>query len=73
MGKVFSAITSIFGGGAPKAKAEPLSTKAVTSELQDDAAASKKGRAALYATQGGVGGQELSPDQVQRRPTLLGN
>lgn len=73
MGKVFSAVTSLFGGGYPKASAAPLSVAAPVAEVQDQATQSKKSRAALYATEGGAAGEELNPDQVKKRPTLLGN
>ena len=33
----------------------------------------KKARSALYATEGGVQGQELAAGEVNKRNTLLGN
>lgn len=54
-------------GGAPK-----VSTAAVT-QTQEEKKKAKTGRSALYETGGGVNGQELTPDEVKRRNTLLGN
>lgn len=73
MGKVFKAVTSIFGGGAPKAQAAPVTVQPAVDDVQEGQRAAKTGRAALYATEGGASGEELNPDQVKRRPTLLGN
>lgn len=53
--------------------AAPTSTKAAVDETkaaQDDM---KKKRVSLFATEGGVAGQELEPNQVSKRNTLLGN
>jgi len=70
MGKLFSAIF----GGAPKAKApEPVKTKESVKGAEEDKGATKRRRANLFETEGGVAGQELSPEQVQKRPTLFGN
>lgn len=65
MGKVVKAILG--GGDVPKAS---------TQSREDTKAASrkaKKSRSALFETEGGVAGEELSPDAVTKRPTLLGN
>jgi hypothetical protein len=54
-------------GGSPK-----VSTAAVT-QTEEEKKKAKSGRSALYETEGGVTGQELNPDEVRRRSTLLGN
>jgi hypothetical protein len=74
MGKVFKAVTSILGfGSAPKARANPVSTATQKEEIADQSNTAKATRAALYGTEGGAVGEELDPNQVKRRPTLLGN
>lgn len=65
MGNVIGAI--IGGGKSPKASSQPAQD---TTEAQRKA---KDSRAALFATEGGVAGQELNPGQVSRRQTLFGN
>lgn len=69
MSKIFQGLASIVGFGA---KAPTVSGAAVN-EVKTDQATSKTARASLYATEGGVSGQELNPDQVKKRQTLLGN
>lgn len=63
MGKL---VKSIFGG-APK----------VSSDAKDDASSqrlkAKESRAALFRTEGGASGEELDPDAVKSRNSLLGN
>lgn len=54
-------------GGAPKVSGASVSS---TQANQKSAAAA---RASLYGTEGGVIGDELETDQVQRRQTLFGN
>lgn len=68
------AVTSLFGG-APKAKAAaPITARKPIAAADDGAAQAKKvARATLYETTGGASGQELQPDQVKKRDTLLGN
>lgn len=65
MGKL---VKSIFGGvDTPKASPVPV---------QDAEAAqrkAKKSRTALFETEGGVAGEELDPEGVKGRSTLLGN
>ena len=65
MGKV---IKSIFGGGA-----KPKASSDAADGLAADASNSAKKRAALFETQGGITGQEIDPNNVQKRNTLLGN
>lgn len=55
-----------------KPKAPQVSNAAVK-DVTDQAATAKTSRAALYATEGGVQGQELDPNQVKKRQSLLGN
>ena len=47
--------------------------KAVVDDVESSKEKNRKKRASLFETAGGVAGQELNPDQVQRRQTLLGN
>lgn len=69
MTKIFKGLMSIvgLGGGAPTV------SNAAPKEVAADQATSKTARASLYATTGGVNGEELNPDQVKKRQTLLGN
>lgn len=77
MGKVASGLLSVVGlGGAPKTKKPaPVEAAKPVADIKDDVAdaAGKKARQSLYSTPGGASGEELNPDQVKRRPTLLGN
>lgn len=76
MGKFFSKVFSFLGVKAPKVKAPmPVAQQAepIKEDLKNEDSKAKQARANLYATEGGVSGQELSPDQVQKRPTLFGN
>lgn len=74
MGKIAKSLLSIVGlGKAPKAAA-PAPVAAPVQEIKDDQGmTAKKARQQLYATEGGVQGQELDPAQVKKRQTLLGN
>lgn len=65
MGKVVKAILG--GGEKPRASRQPVEN---AEEAQRKA---NKSRAALFETEGGVAGQELDPEGVQKRKTLLGN
>jgi len=70
MGKVVSGLLSIVGlGGGNK----PKVSNAAATQVSEDQATAKTARAALYATPGGAVGQDLNPDQVKKRQTLLGN
>lgn len=74
MGKIFSAVKTLVGGGsAPKASAPPVNIKPTIDTAQENRDKNRKKRASLFETSGGVSGQELNPDQVQKRQTLLGN
>lgn len=42
-------------------------------ELKAGARKAKKSRTALFATQGGARGEEIDPEQISSRTTLLGN
>ena len=65
MGKV---VKSILGGGEkPKASTGP------SQEVREAQRKSKKSRAALFETEGGVAGQEIEADSIKQRRTLLGN
>lgn len=63
MGKILG---SLFGS-APKASRQPQV------ELEGEKRKAKKSRTALFATEGGASGEELNPEQVRSRSTLLGN
>lgn len=65
--KIFSGLLSVLTGSAPKV------SNAAASGVKKEQTAAGALRASLYSTDGGVMGQDLNPDQVQRRPTLLGN
>lgn len=70
IGKIFSAIF----GGAPKAvPPPPVETGAATEEAEEEKKKAKRRRANLFETEGGAAGQELTPEEIQRRPTLFGN
>lgn len=58
---------------SPKARAPKQLEKVADIGAEADKKKSKSRRASLFETEGGVSGQELNPDQVQKRPTLLGN
>jgi len=60
-------------GSAPKVKAPKPVAAAPVQDITGEKKSAKTARANLYATEGGVTGQELTPDQVGKRPTLLGN
>lgn len=68
MGSVFKGLMGLLGGGKT-----PKVSNAAVKDVNDQAASAKTARAALYSTAGGVIGQELAPDQVKRRDSLLGN
>jgi hypothetical protein len=57
----------VTGGQKPKTSAAPVKE---TQEASRKAAAS---RSRLLETEGGAAGEELTPDDVQKRATLLGN
>lgn len=65
MGKVVKAILG--GGKAPKASTAPATQTA------EAARKAKKSRSALFKTEGGAAGEELGPQGVEKRRTLLGN
>lgn len=69
MSKIFKGLMSIvgLGGGAPSV------SNAANKEVAADQATSKSARASIYATEGGVSGQELDPSQVKKRQTIFGN
>lgn len=77
MGKVLKFLNPILAAKSlfdkPKAQApKPISTTADT-QAEAEAKKNKRRRASLFETEGAVSGQELAPEQVQQRPTLLGN
>lgn len=62
-----SFISSIFGGGGSN------TVQSTVAEVSEEERKAKKARQALYATETGVQGQELSAGDVVKRNTLLGN
>lgn len=68
-----SFIGKMFGfGDTPKVSSQ-AATQAATKETEEAKRTAKTGRSALYETEGGVTGSELTDEQVKRRNTLLGN
>lgn len=65
MGKV---VKSILGGGS-----KPKASTASAESTQAAARKAKQSRSALFETEGGVSGEELDPNSVEKRRTLLGN
>jgi hypothetical protein len=55
------------------ANANPVDTATAVTDTQAAQADIQKKRTNLFATDGGVSGQELNPNQVTKRQTLLGN
>lgn len=51
----------------------PKVSLAASTETEEEKRKAKTGRSALYETEGGVAGSELTDEQVKRRNTLLGN
>lgn len=74
MGKIFKFLSPVLalaglGGGGSSPKVSGAAVKDVN-ELQ---AQGKSARASLFATQGGVSGEELDSGQVKKRATIFGN
>lgn len=67
MGGLISGLFSLLTGRAPT-----VSNSAASTVRKEQSAAGAL-RASLYSTEGGASGQDLNNDQVQRRPTLMGN
>lgn len=68
MGSLLKGLGSILGIGS-----SPKTSQASVKKVTADQTQANSARAALYATAGDATGQELNPDQVQKRDTLLGN
>lgn len=71
IGHVIKSVGSIFGIG--KAPSNQRVNDTASTQLAQDAQSAQGARQALYATEGGVLGDQLNPDEVQNRQTLLGN
>jgi len=71
-GKLLGSLLSAGIGLATKPKAPKVSSAAV-SDVTKDQETSRAARASLYSTQGGALGEELDPNQVKKRDSLLGN
>ena len=80
MGFVGKALSGLFGkteqfkARAPAAKAGAAQATGEAVETGEEIKKKTRARRAnLFATQGGVAGEELGPGQIARRSTLLGN
>lgn len=51
----------------------PKTSPKAAEDTEEAGAKSRKARASLFSTEGGAQGEELNPDGVKKRPTLLGN
>lgn len=58
----------LFGGG----KSPEVQTSAVQ-DIEEEQKKAKKGRSALFATEGGILGQEVQAGQITKRDTIFGN
>lgn len=65
-------VNRIFSGLLGGGKTPAASTEAVT-DVSEDEEKAKKARSALYATKGGVSGEEVSSVSTSGRSTLFGN
>lgn len=70
MGKVVKGLLGIVGLGGSEPQ---VSAKQATADTDAAKKESKRQRASLFETSGGVVGEELQPDQVQKRQSLFGN
>ncbi len=66
-------LTRKLGDPLGLAKETPKVSTTAEDTLSSEAETAKKSRAALYATEGGAAGEELSEGSTSRRKTLLGN
>ena len=82
MGKVLRAVTAVgtFGasealglGEAVEGKKKKVSSRGAVSELQSEADKTAKQRQALFATEGGILGEEVESVGKKKRGTILGN
>lgn len=67
LGPVGQMLLGLKGGNTPKVSGQP----AADTETEANKAAAS--RSALFQTEGGAQGEELSPNQVGKRDTLFGN
>ncbi len=72
-------LPTMMGGKAPKvadiaplAAPKPVDT-APAEDITDESKKAKQARAALYATSGGIQGEEILSGGVSKRQSLLGN
>lgn len=65
LGNIFRGLLSF--GSAPRA------SRAAATGLSEAARKSRRGRSALFMTEGGSRGEELQSDKVRRSDTLFGN
>ena len=78
-GSAFALFSQVVGtavglkGLLTKAPKAPKVSGAAVKEIDTEAKKSRRRRASLFETEGGVGGQELQPSQVAQRQTILGN
>ena len=63
-------MSGLFGGGkSPSVNSVNYDTEPIKAEKKK----AKANRSALFATEGGIEGQELTSGQTKKRDTLLGN
>lgn len=70
MGAVAAFIGNLFGGGRVEA---PVISTAPQESVEAEKKVAKASRAQLLSTEGGIVGQELSPEQVKKRTPIFGN
>lgn len=69
MGKAVSKVVGgLLGGGS-----SPKVSSAATTQTEEAKRTANSARSALYETEGGAAGEELNPDDVEKRRNLLGN
>ena len=64
-------MSGLFGGG--KSPYVAPSVNYDTEPVKEEKKKAKANRSALFATEGGIEGQELTSGQTKKRDTLLGN
>lgn len=70
MGSVIKGLLSIVGIGGEKA---PRVSGAAGRAVDVDLKKSRRRRISQFRTEGGVVGEEIAPEQISRRDTILGN
>lgn len=63
----------LFGVGLKSSRGKSPSVNYDTEPVKEEKKKAKANRSALFATEGGIEGQELTSGQTKRRDTILGN